>query len=198
MNAARFSSLCIRFATRILRDRLQLLLIRVELMRLVPLQNSTAPPELRWGGEGNFRSIRCDVTLEGELQPELNEARVVHRVVHLTKARRPDVVDRQAELCVVEQVEELRPEVQAHILPWQRELLDDGKVRVHEVWTVDGQARSIPEVADRTDKASRVNVLEILMAGRRGITTRDFVRAIKVVSVAAVVKKNGRLVYGVD
>ena len=163
-------------------------------MRLAPIQKSTAPPELRWGGEGNFRSIRCDVTLESELQPELNEARVVHRVVYLTKSRCPDIVDRQAELRVVEQVEELRPEVQAHILPRQRELLDDGEIRVHEVWTVDGHARSIPEVADRTDEASRVNVLETLMAGRRGITTRDSVRAIKVVPVAAIVKKNSRLV----
>src|SRR6266404_7448581 len=203
VNAARFSSLCIPFARRILRHRLQLLPIRVELMRLVPIQKSTAPPELRWGGEGNFRSIRCDVTLESELQPELNEARVVHRVVYLTKAKCPDVVDRQAELRVVEQVEELRPEVQVHILPRQRELLDDGEVRVHEVWTVDGHARSIPEatdpeVVDRTNEASRVNVLETLMAGRVGITTRDFVRAIKVVPVAAVVKRNSGLIKGVN
>jgi len=47
-------------------------------------------------------------------------------------------------------------------------MLDDGEVRVHEVWTVDGHARSIPEVADRSDEASRVNVLETLVAAEEG------------------------------
>ena len=89
--------------------------------------------------------------LERKFQPELNNARIVHGRVHGSKARRIDVVDRQAELGVVPQVEELRPEVQAHILPRQGELLDDGEVRVHEVWTIDGHARSIPEVADGGD-----------------------------------------------
>jgi len=49
------------------------------------------------GRRGNFRSIRCELALETELSPKLNEARVVHRVVYLTKAKCPDVVDRQAE-----------------------------------------------------------------------------------------------------
>src|SRR6266481_9612741 len=119
--------------------------------------------------------------LERKLQSELNHARIVHRGVYLTKARCTNVIDRQAELRVVEQVEKLRPKVQAHVFPRQCELLDDREVRVHEVRAVDGHARSIPEVADRSGEASRVNVLQTLVAGRRGITTRDSVRAIVVI-----------------
>src|SRR5882724_93755 len=189
VNAARFSSLCIRFAIRILRHRLELLLIRVELMRLVPIQKSTAPPELRWGGEGNFRSIRCELALESELQSELNEAGVVHRAVHRSKTRGVDIVDRQAELRVVKQVEELRPEVQAHILPRQSELLDDGKVRIHEVRTVNGHARGMPEMVDGFREARFVDVLQFRLIGGN-ITTRHLVRAIVVICVAPVVEEH--------
>ncbi len=79
-------------------------------MIFVLLQETTAPPELRWGGEGNFRSIRSERALETELQSELNEAGVVHRAVHRSKTLGVDIVDRQAELRVVKQVEELKAE----------------------------------------------------------------------------------------
>src|SRR6266481_6715455 len=136
--------------------------------------------------------------LERKLQSELNHARIVHRGVYLTKARCTNVIDRQAELRVVEQVEKLRPKVQAHVFPRQCELLDDRKIRIDEVWAVDRHARSISKVADRSGKASRVNVLQTRIVGCIGITAGDSVRAVKVVPVAAAIEGNSRLVAAVD
>src|SRR5215469_13519348 len=77
--------------------------------------------------------------LERQLQPELDQPRVVHGVADLPeRGRRAYIVGHagnpgQAELRMVEQVEYLGPEIQPHILPGQREPLDHREVGIHKV-----------------------------------------------------------------
>lgn len=72
--------------------------------------------------------------LEVEFERELYQSRIVHGRVYRAEADCAYVVDRQAKLCVIEEVEELCAEVQAH-LSWQGKLLDDGEIRIDEVGT---------------------------------------------------------------
>jgi len=65
------------------------------------------------------------------------------------KTRRANVINRRTELRVIEKVEELRSEIQAHVFPRQRELFDDGEVGIDEIRTVDGNTGSVPQVAGR-------------------------------------------------
>jgi hypothetical protein len=112
-------------------------------------------------------------SLERKLQPKLNDSRVVHRGVYRAESRCVDVVHRQAELGVVEQVEELGAEVQAHIFPRQRELFDHGKVRVHEVGAVDGHAGGVAECEDGgRNEAGGVYVLQLTVVSPIDIATR--------------------------
>src|SRR5215472_10866309 len=99
---------------------------------------------------------------------------------------------------MVEEVEDLGPEIQAHVFPRQRELLDDRKVRVHEVGTIYGHTIGVAKEALRgRDEACGINVLELGVVGVN-IATRDLVRTVEVVSVTAVVEENSGRVNAVD
>ena len=87
--------------------------------------------------------VRRRITLEHELECELNDARVVHRAVDHAETRsrvnvlHPAGTTRQVELRVVPGIEELSAEIQAHALVRQREMLDEREVRVYKSRPVD-------------------------------------------------------------
>ncbi len=96
---------------------------------------------------------------------------------------------------MVEKVEELRAEVQAHPFPRQGELFDDGKVGVHKARPRHRNTKRVPQLAwCRRNKAGRVNPLIQSAVGRVGVATRNLIRAVEVVSVATVVE--GRKLSG--
>src|SRR5208337_1997167 len=70
---------------------------------------------------------------------------------------------------VIEEVEELSSELQAHTLPeLQRNVLDGGKVDVDVTWAVNGRARSGPELScGSVGKGTRVEpALDCVYLGR--------------------------------
>src|SRR6266567_7269531 len=84
------------------------------------------------------------ICLESQLQSELDQSRVIDCVVDDSESTRSiDVLLATAprsahiELRVIEQVEELRPELQSHPFPErQREVLDDREIRVYETRSI--------------------------------------------------------------
>jgi hypothetical protein len=58
---------------------------------------------------------------------------------------------------MVEQVKELRSEVQTHVLPGQNKLFDNGKIRVYETGAVNRQSRCVAKVTNRLSESTRVN-----------------------------------------
>src|SRR5215471_3444917 len=136
---------------------------------------------------------------ESELQPELDEARVVHGRVHLAEARSAYVVDRHAELRMIEEVEEFRAEGDSHVLPRQSELLDHREVCVYKVGAIDGKPRSISEMADGMSKACGVDVLQFRpMIRNVFVAARSLIRTVPIVAVAAVVEEDPRSVGAVN
>jgi len=99
---------------------------------------------VRWMGH---LIIILGTRLEGQLQGQLDEARVVDGGVDGAEAVGVDVGDGRSELRVIKEVEELCAEVQAHPLAWQRELLDNGEVGVDEIRADDGDARRVAQFA---------------------------------------------------
>src|ERR1700760_4562024 len=153
----------------------------------------------------------CFVRLEGELQSELNEARVVDGGVRCAEAVAVlycavgriqgcdgEVVYGQTELCMIPEVEELCAEVQSHF-SGQRELLDEGEVRVDEVGTYYRNARGVSELTDgRSDEAGGIEVLVGAVIGGADVASLDDARPVPVIAVAAVLKERTRLVVAVD
>ena len=77
----------------------------------------------------NYTSVAVTSgALKSELQPELNETRIVYSRVDGAEADCVDIANRLTELRVVKQVEKFRSEIQAHILPRQPELLDHREI----------------------------------------------------------------------
>src|SRR5258708_27916663 len=92
--------------------------------------------------------------LERQLETELHETRVVHRGSDRAKRRGVEIRHKKAaggvggrKLRMVEEVEEFRPEIQAHVFPRQGELLDNRKVGIDEVRSRQRRARRISEFA---------------------------------------------------
>src|SRR5271168_4017021 len=82
-----------------------------------------------------LQNRRLAVSLEGELERELDQSRVVHGGGHGAKKWGVEVGNGSPELGVIEEVEKFGAEVQIHILPGEFESLDDGEVRIHEIRT---------------------------------------------------------------
>ena len=103
--------------------------------------------------------------LEPQFQGELNQARIVHGIVDDPEcARSIDVLLAAAsgathvELRMVEQVEELGPELQVHaFVEGQREVLNDREIRVDEARTVHWGSSSRAKFSKRSlGKSARV------------------------------------------
>jgi len=73
--------------------------------------------------------------LEPQLKGKLDRARIIHSLIdrlthHPKTARRINVLlsgagyARQKEMRMIKEIEELRPEIQPHVLPGKREMLD--------------------------------------------------------------------------
>src|ERR1700685_2563397 len=97
-------------------------------------------------------------TLEPQLKRKLDRTGIIYRLInrltdHPETAGRIDVLlsstgdARQEEMRVVEEIEELRSEIQSHALPGQREMFNQRKISVHKPRSVDGGAGSIPKFA---------------------------------------------------
>lgn len=100
---------------------------------------------------------------------------------------------------MIEKVEELRAEVQAHVSPWQGKLFYDGEVAVDKIRTYGRDARRIPQLTDRRrNKAGRVDPLELAVVGVVSVAISNLSRAVPVIAVAAVLKEGPRLVIAVD
>src|ERR1700688_400625 len=141
----------------------------------------------------NYTSVAvASGALKSELQPELQETRIVYSRVGRAEADCVDIANRLTELRVVKQVEKFRPEIQAHILPRQPELLDHGEVRVDKVRTVDGYTAGVAKLTVcRLGKAGRVYVLYLGLVGV-GVAASHLVWTVEVVAVAAGVKGHAR------
>src|SRR5277367_3661268 len=133
-----------------------------------------------------LQNRRLAVSLEGELERELDQARVVDGGVDGTEAAGGiDVADRFSELSVVEEVEEFGAEVQVHVFPWQPKPLDDGEIGVDEVRAINGNTARVAQLAcSRLHKAGRVDVLDLGLVGV-GIAASHLIRAVEIVAVAA-------------
>src|SRR5215472_4777175 len=82
----------------------------------------------------HYASVRAS---ESQFQPELHQARIVHRVIDHGEGRGVEVragavAAGRAELRVVEQIEELSPEIQSHPFA-DREVLHQREIRVDEI-----------------------------------------------------------------
>ena len=90
---------------------------------------------------------------------------------------------------MVEKVEELRAEIQPHVLPGQSKLFDDGKVGVHKSRACHRDARRVTQLSgSRRNKARRINPLVLPMVGRIRVAASNLIWAIEVVPVAAIVE----------
>ena len=95
----------------------------------------------------------CERALKIELQPELDEARIVDCRRYTPELRRRiQIVGREAKLRVVKQVEKLHPEIEASAFPRQRKAFDHRKVGIHEVGA---GKRSSGGIADFTRRSGR-------------------------------------------
>src|SRR3984893_14670997 len=147
----------------------------------------------------NYTSVAvASGALKSELQPELNETRIVYSGVDRAEADGVDIANRLTELRVVKQVEKFRPEIQAHILPRQPELLDHREVGIDEVRTVDGYTAGIAKMTFcRLGKAGRVYELYLGLVGV-GVAASHLVRTVVVEAIAAGVEGDPGIVQAVE
>lgn len=128
----------------------------------------------------------------------MHKARIVHSGIYRAESKSAHIVYRQTELGVIEEVEELSAEIQTH-LSRQRELFDNGKVCVDEIRSDSWDARRISQLADGgRNKAGRVDPLQLPVVRVVGVATRDQVRPVPIVSIAAVLEVGAGLVITVD
>ena len=137
--------------------------------------------------------------LKSELQPELNEARIVYSRVDRTEADFTDVIDRHTKLRMVKEVEKFCAKIQPHVLPWQRKLFDYGEVGIDKIWTDDRDTGRVSELTRRrSDKAGRVNPLQLAMVSGIRIAPGNLVRTVEVVAITAGVEGGAGGVRAVD
>ena len=94
------------------------------------------------------------VPLKIELEGKLNDARVIHRSIHYPEASsgvdvlHPAAAATHEELGMVEDIEELSPELHHHAFAErQGKVLDGGEIRVHKSRSVNGSAWSIAKLS---------------------------------------------------
>src|ERR1700692_3962215 len=147
----------------------------------------------------NYTSVAvASRALESKLQAKLNQPRIVYSRVDRAEADCVDIANRLTELRVVKQVEKFRPEIQAHILPRQPELLDHGEVRVDKVRTVDGYTAGVAKLTVcRLGKAGRVYELYLGLVGV-GVAASHLVRTVLVQAIAAGVEGDSGIVQAID
>ena len=93
-----------------------------------------------------FRNANaCCLLLEPELQGKLNQPGIVDRLRDNAEVRRVDILPRREELGMVEEVEELGPELQFRTFARKLEVLDCGEVCVHEARSIEGCSARVPE-----------------------------------------------------
>ena len=153
------------------------------------------PPSL--SPQPHIQSRRSLVTLRRvSLSASCTKPRIVHRRIDRSRIQRADIVTGETELCVIEEVEELRAEIQTHLFARQRELLDDGEVGVDEIRPDDRNARRISQLADgRRNKAGWIDPLQLAVVRVGGVATGNLVGPIPVVAVAAVLEEGSRTGY---
>src|ERR1700722_6379713 len=162
-------------------------------------RKTTGPRKLPWAGSSRFEVPSKRRGLERQLEPELDEARVVHSRIDRAEAEGIDVVDGHAELRMVEKVEEFRPEVQSHVFPGKGELFDHGEVGVDEIGTYDRDTGRVSELTrSRCDKAGRINPLKLAVVRGVGTAASDLVRTVEVVAIAAGIEGDAGGVGAVD
>src|ERR1022692_4767498 len=91
-----------------------------------------------WDHAAVIASSASMTLLEQKLKRKLNQARVIHRRVNRAETRRielraggADAAARRTELRMIEQIEDLGPEIEPHPLaPGQNEVLDSREVRI--------------------------------------------------------------------
>ena len=89
-------------------------------------------------------------------------------------------------LRVIEKVEELGAEVQAH-LTWKRELLDNRKIRVDEVWADDRDACCIAQLTLSSGReASLIDPLVETVVCSVDIAAWHLIRSIVVIAIAPI------------
>src|SRR5260370_6290958 len=102
--------------------------------KMPALQPRDWPAHRKYSGPANSRPRvpSQERELERQLETELNETGVVDGGIDRAKTRGVEIRNekaargiRRSELRMVEEVEEFRPEIQAHVFPRQGELLDD-------------------------------------------------------------------------
>jgi hypothetical protein len=150
----------------------------------VSARKVAGPPECGGLATSKPRASSQGRGLERKLESELDETGVVHSRVHRAKTQRTNVINWRTELRVIEKVEELRPEIQAHVFPRQREFFDYGEVGIDEIRTVDGNTGSVAKFTQcGLRKTGFVNVLELGLIGV-GVAAGNLVRTLKSVAVA--------------
>src|SRR5882724_8712683 len=103
----------------------------------------------------------CQAALELQLDGELDKTGIVNSLVDDAERAAIDVRIRQPELCMVEEVEKLGPEIQAHaVAERQGEVFNGGEIGVDIARPGHWGARSISELAYRSrGEALRVKPL---------------------------------------
>ena len=122
--------------------------------------------------------------LETKLNGKLNQARIVDCRCNYTEiGRRVSITPGQSELRVIEQIEELSPEIQIRTLAeCQRDAFDDREIRIDKVGSVDGSAGGISQLSvGGVDQTLRVKPLAQARAG--GLNAADLVGAVEVVPI---------------
>src|SRR5512135_554196 len=141
------------------------------------------------------------LTLEHQLEGKLDHARVVYRLIDHGKSSRlayilhPAPAAAQEELRMIEDIEELRSEVQVHPFA-EREMLDKGQVGIYESRSGDRRAGRISQFARRRrhERAGiepggkRVHLCRTYAAGVGGHVTRligiaHHIRPVEAISV---------------
>ena len=129
----------------------------------------------------------------------MDEARIVHGGIYGAETTGLDVVDRRTELGVIEEIEELGAEVQAHPFARQRELFDYGEVGVDEIGADGWDARGIAQLAGSgCGEAGCIDPLQLAVVRVGGVATGDPVGPVPVISVAAILEEGAGLIIAVD
>ena len=124
------------------------------------------------------------LALKTQLKGKLNQTRIVYRGCDYPEiSGRVSIIPGQSKLRMIEQIEELSPEIQIRTLTkGQRYAFDDREIRIDKVGSVDGCARSTPKFA-RSGVGEALRVKPLIQSGAGGLGATGLVRTVQVVSV---------------
>ena len=126
----------------------------------------------------------------------MDQTSIVDSSSDLTEVGRIDILSRREELCMVENIEEFRSELQISPFP-EGEVLNSREIRIHKVRAIEGRTACIPQFPwGGINKAARVKELVKAMTADAAATnlvwTVDVITVVREIDPGLVVAGNDK------